>query len=291
MAGGTFGGGTGTALDPYIIEDSADLDAIRLKLTSSYKLKNDIDMSAFAGFIPIGVPNFSGKLNGNGFKIKNLTINSNLTYVGVFSRISGGLLERVILENISVTSIGTGTMVGGLAGLVDGATRISQSSTSGTITGNGASGGLFGAIMSGVIVETSSSSCIVNGNVNVGGLIGQNYSSTVQNCYATGKVSGTNKVGGLVGSQEYNSTIKNCYASGEVGGSYSVGGLVGGVDPNGNKLQNSFALNTYINRSVGSVDANFGDLFGSSTFAQATSSTTAGYFNCYSLDSIVFRQL
>jgi len=42
-ANGTFGGGNGTAETPYIIEDAADLDAVRSNLSAHYKLGNDVD--------------------------------------------------------------------------------------------------------------------------------------------------------------------------------------------------------------------------------------------------------
>ena len=62
------------------------------KLNGKYKLISDIDCAGF-NFKPIGGNTvFSGYFNGNGFKIKNLSItnrNFNLSCVGLFGILKG----------------------------------------------------------------------------------------------------------------------------------------------------------------------------------------------------------
>ena len=73
---GKFSGGKGTYDNPYIIEDIYDFNNIRLYPTKSYKLNNNIDFSTppfNKGFLPI--PNFTGQLDGNGYKLLNIYIN------------------------------------------------------------------------------------------------------------------------------------------------------------------------------------------------------------------------
>ena len=62
-----------------------------------------------AGFIPIGNSQnpFTGSLNGDGFAINNLTINSSAAYVGLFGMIgSGGSVQNLGIGNISLTATG-----------------------------------------------------------------------------------------------------------------------------------------------------------------------------------------
>ena len=71
--------GAGTAINPYIIYDVTDLQAVNGDLTAYYELNNNIDASetiawnAGAGFDPIG-GNFTGHFDGKGFTINDLYI-------------------------------------------------------------------------------------------------------------------------------------------------------------------------------------------------------------------------
>jgi len=60
LGGGSFGGGSGTIGDPYLITDCLDLQAMQNNLAANYALNNSIDCSATStwdggkGFNPIG---------------------------------------------------------------------------------------------------------------------------------------------------------------------------------------------------------------------------------------------
>lgn len=78
MSQGKFGGGNGTANKPYLIEDVADLNAIRFYPTKCFKLTQSINLGVYPynvnkGWLPI--LNFAGQLDGDGHKIMNLYIN------------------------------------------------------------------------------------------------------------------------------------------------------------------------------------------------------------------------
>ncbi|HDI12511.1 MAG TPA: hypothetical protein ENF64_00165, partial [Hadesarchaea archaeon] len=70
----TFGGGSGTPEDPYIIENVEQLQAMKDNLSAHYALGNDIDASdtvnwnGGAGFEPVGTDDnpFTGDLDGCG---------------------------------------------------------------------------------------------------------------------------------------------------------------------------------------------------------------------------------
>ena len=71
MAEGKFGGGNGNWSNPFIIEDVADLSAIRSNPSACYKLKNRLDLKD-VDFEPI--KDFSGQFDGNCQSIYNLSI-------------------------------------------------------------------------------------------------------------------------------------------------------------------------------------------------------------------------
>lgn len=107
--------GEGTATDPYLVSTVSDLLNIRNDLTACYKLTADIDMNGIA-FTPIGNENdgaFSGTLDGDGHKIKNLTAgDENTKYAGLIGYLEG-TVKNLTLENVNVNGY---RYVGGIAG-------------------------------------------------------------------------------------------------------------------------------------------------------------------------------
>jgi hypothetical protein len=191
---------------PTVITTVEELQAMNNDLVNWYILGNDIDASATknwnsgAGFEPIG-PGwnaFSGSFDGRGYKIYNLYINRPSTFnVGLFAFVgSGGVVENVGLENENVIGC---SKVGGLVGWNWG--TVSNSYSTGAVSGHDAVGGLIGYLYDVGNVSNSYSACSVSGGYRmVGGLVGYNYWGTVSNCYSTGSVSGGYEwVGGLVG--------------------------------------------------------------------------------------------
>ncbi|MBQ2733575.1 MAG: leucine-rich repeat protein [Clostridia bacterium] len=109
--------GSGTAEDPYQVCTAKHLDMVRNDLKAHYLQMNDIDLSGFENFLPIGkgVPGgattgktknydyggawFEGSYDGNGFKISGLKIyQTELDCVGLFS----GTSEKAVLRNINI---------------------------------------------------------------------------------------------------------------------------------------------------------------------------------------------
>ena len=168
---------------------------------------------------------------------------------GLVGRNYGGTIS--ISDSHSTGAVSGNDYVGGLVGYNDMA-GISNSYSTGTVTGNSEVGGLVGHT-DGSITNAHSTGA-VSGNSYVGGLAGYNF-GTISDSYSTGAVSGNTHVGGLVG---YNmSSITNSNATGTITGtgtdSFGIGGLVG---------YNSGAISNSSSSSNVSGDGSVGGLVG-----------------------------
>jgi hypothetical protein len=245
-----FAGGTGTATEPYQISDVDELQNMNLDLEAHYILVNDIDASTtstwnwnvdhYDGFEPIGTYPwefaFLGTFDGNGYEITDLYINRpSSNYVGLFGNIAyPSEIKNIGLTNIEVNG---GRYVGGLVGYTE-SCKITNSFTTGYITGSRDVGGIAGRIDMGSEVLNCYSTSSVSGSSGVGGIVGSGILGPgIYDSYATGSISGGSMVGGIIGFCE--AIVSNCYATGSISGTYYVGGLAGGIDEGG--IQNSYA--------------------------------------------------
>jgi hypothetical protein len=245
-----------------------DLDAVRNNLDGNYALMNDLDCTTAGyeelaspianggnGWKPIGYGYwvwalfrakvigeiFKGTLDGQGYAIRDLYINSE-GQVGLFGFVAkGGIIKNITLINATVTTgeaadspvglhedivrcldVGTVDAVGGLVGYNGG--TVSNSYFIGNVTGVGNVGGLVGWN------DGTVSNCYAMGNVtgdwNVGGLVGENYDATVIKCYSTGSVTGTSSVGGLVG-YNFEGTVSDSFWDTETSGQATSDGGTG----------------------------------------------------------------
>ncbi|WP_164997230.1 GLUG motif-containing protein [Clostridium minihomine] len=260
--------GSGISSDPYIITTAAQLVGVSTGLGKYYKLGNNIDLSNYPNWEPIGnnIKPFTGSFDGSGYTISNLTIGtssepSNLSYLGLFGSISNASIKDLCL-NVSIYS--SGFNIGGLVGYYNGSGKITNSCVSGNVSGSSYVGGLIGNVLSSsAIISDSYSTAEVIGSSNfIGSLIGQN-GGTVTNSYAKGNVSGNSSVGGMVGQNR--GTVTNCYAIGDISGTSNLGGFVG---DNGGKVINSYAAGKVFGNS------NVGGFAGKNT-----NTITRGYWN------------
>lgn len=236
--------GSGTADDPYLIADAADLEAFRDlvnggdtdacgKLTADIVLNENFnqtlfgenedgnityngstDIPDFEQWTPIGnlSSRYSGTFDGNGHTVSSIYINTSSSHQGLFGCVSGGTIENlgVINSYISGSNI-SGGVVGGL-------------DQSGTITN------CYNAGM-------------ISGDFYIGGVAGfvNTDASTITNCYNTGTVSGNFYIGGVAGFFVSDAGIQNSYNVGMVIGTESVGGVAGYVS---GSVTNCYYLDT-----------------------------------------------
>jgi hypothetical protein len=243
---GPYGGGRGTADDPYQIWTAEQMNAIGANSrdwNKHFKLMADIDMSPFDGkngrpkfnlIAPVaggmGAYYFStpfvGVLDGNGHTLSHLTIAGGAYYQALFGFLEATATVKdlgVVDVNVSASVNYVGALVGYNFGLV------TRCYSTGTVASTGIQvGGLVG-YNRGKVVQCRSAAMVRSSSV-VGGLVGENW-GTVTACYATGTVtagnSGMGQAGGLVGGNFM--TITQCYSTGAVRGPAGggVGGLVG----------------------------------------------------------------
>lgn len=160
MANGKFGGGNGQLNNPLLVEDVADLTAIRIRPNMSYQLANDINLGipgfADAGWTPID--NFTGTLDGAGHKISNLYINlPDSINVGLFSSLEFNNREACKIHDLTVenASVRGRSNVGILAGYIkygnytwgngnEDKAIFTRIHVTGTVSGNENIGGLIG---------------------------------------------------------------------------------------------------------------------------------------------------
>ncbi|MEG0093301.1 MAG: dockerin type I domain-containing protein [Erysipelotrichaceae bacterium] len=202
--------GSGTQVDPYIMNSVNDFQIMRNNPDKYYKLGANIDFTG-VDFTPI--PIFKGKLDGNNKVVSNVTVKNG---GGFFDSIdSTAELKDFTLENINVLSLTDGH-TGSLAGNFSGkATNITVNGkvkgTSGAYTFQGV-GGFAGTVGDVAIVENCAISVDVSGGYNVGGMVGLNQKGTYIDSFVNGKVSdATNHIGAFIGEDFQSSTlIENC---------------------------------------------------------------------------------
>ena len=184
-------------------------------------LMNDIDLSVYPNWSPIGTLNlnwsdvsrpFSGVFDGQNHTISNLTCTSATNgYAGLFGNFDG-TVQNLILRDAQITS----------------------ESNAGAVVSNNYGGRVLNCAMIGGSVK---------GKSIAGGVVCYNR-GTVENCYATGDVTSLSGswicyVGGVVGYNYMNGTVQSCYAAGRVESEKHAGGAVGG---NYGTVQNCVAL-------------------------------------------------
>lgn len=194
--------GSGTEDAPYQISNTGQLLWFAQQVNSgntaiSGKLMNNIDLSGVT-YTPIGTTAYPyvGTFDGQGFRIKNMAIDTTDTYQGLFAAVSGGVhIKNVIID--ASCSINAGSYS---AALVGGS------------TGSGS-----------VIIENCGNEATVNAGQNASGIFGVNMNSsatvTIRNCYNTGNITASKEGGGISGwIGDEGSSVTNCWSSGVVTG-------------------------------------------------------------------------
>ena len=256
-----FAGGSGSAEDPWKIATAEQLDRIRDDLTGHYILIDDIDLSGYENWMPIGtfqprsdapedaeVPHpdyaFTGTFDGAGHTISNLTISCEAPMgAGLFGCASGtesnaASIGHFTLKDVNVSGF---YLVGGAVGLQFMNCPVSDIHLEGDnkLTGMQGIGGIIGTGFDLISDCSATADVIVSGDDGAcAGLIaGGTTMSSIKNCQVTGgritaEGNATWGFGALCGAPWGAAEITDCKVSGTmitVNGENNrlVGGLVG----------------------------------------------------------------
>ena len=253
-----FSGGNGTAISPWRIASSTDLNnlasyisvgaadaALKAALEDDFYLQTaDIDFNN--GYLEsIGNSNtspysyFKGTYLGNGYKVSKANIRNQQSSkaVGFFGYLDGAAhIDALKLDNVTVS--GTTWNVGSVVGCIQSSfTGVVENCvvTSGAVSGNNENtGGILGKQLAGTVRNCSYSGTVTTSNSSkyyVGGIAGTvvNASCLLQGCTFTGTVTGAgNSVGGICGLQS-KGVISSCTVTGATvtAGTNSAGGICG----------------------------------------------------------------
>lgn len=228
-----FAGGSGTADDPYLISNGAQLAKLAQDVNGGEKysgkyfmLTNDIVLNNTDGWekwdenteglnewTPIGDNSnnvsFNGTFDGDGHAVRGIYINKpEQRNMGLFAYNDNGTLKNV---GVADGYIRGGDRTAGVCGNNKG--TIEYCYNAATVVGGSSAGGVCGFL---------------------------DFSKTVSYCYNTGKVSATNidgDAGGICVSSNSTGTcyINNCYSIGEVSGKGKIGAILG-VGPSGGDI-------------------------------------------------------
>ncbi len=191
--------GSGTTVDPYLINNYADLKQASLKLDSTFKITNDIDLS-LERYYMIGsyMNRFRGMIIGDNKTISNLNINCPLcNYAGLIG-FNEGTIAGLNLNNSTIVG---GSFIGGVAGYNIGTIKgFSQNNIN--LTGIDYLGGLTGFNTNGNITDSSITGNIIGGNylgLATGYFENTGNAPKLSSIIVNGNITGGNYIGGLSG--------------------------------------------------------------------------------------------
>lgn len=312
----SFAFAEGQVPDGYTpIYTAQDLDGIREDLSGKFVLMNDIDLTEYKDWEPIGTEQsaFSGKLLGNGMVIKGLkvcsTINStNRNSSGLFAFTNGATIKDLCVVDADIKILIETTCFSSV-GIISGNSRHSQfinCSTSGNIlariNGTCSVGGISGETIADSAIEKCESSVNITvdgkSELYVGGITGSSNSKisvchnsgniTVDNSYSINKESDIICIGGICGNMFLNE-INNCYNTGNIAiNCVSDNSCVGGIGGSTFSLASCYSVGeiTFCNQpptiTTGEIAGNVVYSFNGIGLSENVKSTVE---NCYCLNS------
>lgn len=275
------GTGDGTPSNPFKISTCEQLQEMQDNLSASYVLTGDIDCSASsgwnsgAGFIPIGT--FTGTLDGQNYKIKNITINvsDTTTYTGLFGFTNGATITKVHLEGGTVTQDPSNSNY--MASLIGFSLNTTLSYVSSSATVNGQyGGGLVGYLTGGSLSKSwFSGTTALTGYRYTGGITGLTVNTTLSDVYTSGTIGARGGIAGVLGT---GTTLSNVYSTANVtyGDTDAAGGLFGSVD---GFIDLTTASNIFFDGTItATLASDVGGVIGS---FEANATISGAYYNAF----------
>ncbi|MBE5933393.1 MAG: hypothetical protein E7263_08245 [Lachnospiraceae bacterium] len=182
--------------EEYIeISTAEQLNDIRNNMSGKYILTADIDLSEETaeggvynvggyGWQPIGAPleglvePFKGVFDGNGHTISGLTMTGDVPYlyVGLFSRIQGGQVKDLVIDDCNISVGGNPTLTGALAGYIGIDKKNNEKAVISNVTVEGK-------------VAFNADKDVPTKNICIGGIVGYIGKGTMEDCHNKANVS------------------------------------------------------------------------------------------------------
>lgn len=278
------GNGSGTQGDPYVITTPSQLDEMRDNLTASYSLGNDLNMSSWGNWTPVGdwTTAFDGTFDGNNYTIHNLYIQvyntGGNTAWGLFGAVDTSLyIKNFILDNFYMNETAglsgeccSGAIIGGVDTDLD---EFSNIHVTGDIylPNSDLVGGLIGYTNSlGAVIQMNNLSYegTILTNSEVAGLVAECFGVNITNSRMIGTLKATAQlgsgIGGICGQFTSSAPITASYISDSYAKvnisvnttltSAKITGLAGLVSIRDAFVTNSYYVGTITVGGVGSIN-------------------------------------
>lgn len=244
-----FGNGEGSYEKPFEIWNLRHLKNVELANTMNFIQKKDITE-------PLTTPisEFKGTYKGDGNHKKIVLDINGESYLGLFGKLTGGTVERIITTG----SIEGNSYIGGIAGESKGTIKycINKAEIKGLIVSSQNMGGIAG-VNNGIIDscgnegEIHSADSVVPGKYfqHIGGIAGNNQNKIVKS-YNIGSITAGRYMGGIAGVSTGGNSgsyeISDCYNAGALNHTdYGLGGIVhtmGSSDTTSLILENNYNI-------------------------------------------------
>lgn len=243
-AGHAFPVAYSDGIEEYPLIKSAEelINAMKADPKGSFELTEDLDASGISADTAALTGTFSGELDGNGYRIKNLP-------TALFEILSGAHIHDLLIEDADITVPRSGI----LAEVIRDRSLIENVIIMDSSISNGVDGlGVFAGRLSGSTVRQSASSDVsVKGLVAVGGIAGKTENGAlIEDCYVTGIVRGTYdhpslgaRTGGIAG-WHGGGTIRRCYTQAQIiaPAEKGNGGIIGGPNTGRPRIEYSLSM-------------------------------------------------
>ena len=195
---------------------------------------------------------FAGKLDGNGFTIKNISIKSSNNSVGLFGEINNGIVRGVNLEVDNITASNSYT-VGALTGLAKNSIISNVALTQKTVTsGDSNSGkGVLGRNITGGIIGSAFGDCYITGLTSTDVIVQSSFYNDAKDRY---NIYLNNTFNSKTIRQNENQLRSRFFSDAGIGSVSFAGGVIGYSD-------------TYLTNEISSLEFVYGQNLNDSRYA------------------------
>ncbi len=275
-----------------LIKSAQELfDKMAADSKGTFELTEDLDASGISADAPAVAGTFTGELDGNGFRIRNLP-------TALFGTLSGAHIHDLVIEDAAVTAQRSGILANFIQrqSIVENV-FIVDSSVSNSVDEMGA---FAGKLSDSTIRRSASVNVSLRGLVAVGGIVGRTEAGAlIEDCYVTGKVQGTYdhpslgaRTGGITG-WHGGGKISRCYTNAEIiaPAKKGNGGIIGGPNTGSPVIEYSLSMSTGAGYRIAGFDVLDGvkEVYEYSGSGSATNVTESNGDNVKETDAVYER--